>query len=70
MVPHSRGATVDLTYLFLRNSTQSSLRDWWIVMTPFPALKRRARIKSRCGGRKIDSSKTRKFKDSEKVTEP
>jgi len=33
--------------LFLRTFVQSSLRDSKIEMSPFPALKRRAKVKSR-----------------------
>ena len=58
--PSSRGATVErqgwrtispqnMTHalLFLRTPTQSSLRDWGIKITLFPALKSRARLNSR-----------------------
>jgi hypothetical protein len=44
---------VDLSSLFLRNSTQSSLRDWRSLMTLFLALKRQARIKSRSAAEEL-----------------
>jgi hypothetical protein len=50
--------------LFLRTSTQSSLRDWQIEMAPFPALKRRAKVKSRSAAGESN------LKIPDKVTEP
>src|SRR2546428_474322 len=39
----------------LENPAQSSLRDWRIETLPFPALKRRAKLKSRSAARELNS---------------
>jgi hypothetical protein len=69
---HSRVATVERRRrhgisppdsLFLRTCAQSSLRDWRIKIALFPALKRRATLKSRYAAGESN------LKISDKVTE-